>query len=139
MMHWRANRLLASLPDGTLPEETELEVRVHVASCASCRHQLHELEAAEDVLLRMPASIVPLEWSPNDYQRLVSLARWSNDPMPPDPERWRAPILSLAGVLAIFTMALMVGRYSPFFDYVPGPGSMKIYQPDATFVPESWR
>ena len=53
MMHWRASRLLASLPDHTLPEEVEIELEVHVASCTNCRGRLREMELAEE-LLQLP-------------------------------------------------------------------------------------
>ena len=61
MIHWKASRLLVQLPDDTLPPQTEIEVRVHVASCARCRTQLHEIQVSEDLLRRLPPSIVPLE------------------------------------------------------------------------------
>ncbi len=139
MMHWRASHPLASLPDGTLPEETELDLRVHVASCARCRRRLHELEMAEELLRRMPAAIQPLEWSPSSYRRLSSLARWSTEPELPEPDRWRAPILSLVSAFAILMIALMVGHYSPFLDEPIGSSITLAYQlPDADHIPTHW-
>ena len=105
MMHWRASRLLASLPDGTLPEETELEVRVHAASCARCRRRLREFELAEDLLRRMPAAIQPLEWSPSSYRRLASLASWSTEPELPEPESITADVARSSGDLSSDTVA----------------------------------
>jgi anti-sigma factor RsiW len=139
MMHWRASRLLASLPDGTLAEETELEVRVHAASCAHCRRRLSEFEAAEELLRRMPSAIQPLEWSPTSYRRLTSLASWSTEPELPEPDRWRTPVLSLASAFAIFMIALMVGHYSPVLDEPIGSSVTLAYQvPDAAHIPSHW-
>ncbi|MBW2419865.1 MAG: zf-HC2 domain-containing protein [Deltaproteobacteria bacterium] len=139
MMHWRARRLLASVPDGTLPEETELELRVHVASCARCRRSLQEFEIAEELLQRMPAAIQPLEWSPGSYRRLTALASWSTEPELPEPGRWRAPVLSLASAFAILMIALMVGHYSPVLDQPIGSSITLAYQlPDADHIPTHW-
>ncbi len=77
MMHWRARRLLPAIYDGTLPELVELDVHVHALGCARCRRALREFEIAETLLLRMPVSLLPLEWSPTAYSRLASLSRWS--------------------------------------------------------------
>ena len=139
MMHWRANRLLASLLDGTLPEETEIDLRVHVASCARCRRRLREFEVAEDLLRRMPAAIQPLEWSPSSYRRLTAMASWSTEPELPEPDRWRAPVLSLVSAFAIFMIALMVGQYSPILDEPIGSSIRLGYQvPDADHIPTHW-
>jgi hypothetical protein len=139
MMHWKASRLLASLPDGTLPRNLELDVRDHVASCARCRQRLKGLELSERLFRGMPSSVSPLEWSPRSYRRLTVLARWSNEPEMPGPERWRIPILSLASALAIVTMAVMMGRYSPVYEQMAGPTSLIYTQPDGFYVPSHWR
>lgn len=141
MIHWKARRLLASLPDNTLAKHVELEVRVHVASCARCRSIVKEQELAEALLKRLPASIQPLEWSSRDYNRLARLARWSHEPAPPPPDRWRAPILSLVGAVAILAIAILFGRYSPVYDPTLGPigpASLAQFPPDATYVPSHW-
>ena len=139
MMHWRASRLVASLPDNTLSERVAIEVKAHAMSCARCRQKMADQELAERLLSSMPANFAPLEWSPKSYRRLASLARWSTEPDYHGPDRWRAPILSVAGALAIFTMALMMGRYSPTYTPTIGPISMVSIQPDNAYVPTSWR
>ena len=95
MMHWKARRLLPAIYDGTLPELVDLEVQVHALGCARCRRAMREFEFADELLQRMPASLLPLEWSPTSYSRLASLSRWSLDPLR-NPARWRAPALGLA-------------------------------------------
>lgn len=137
MMHWRANRLLACLPDDTLSEDVEIEVRLHAASCARCRGKLRDIELAEDLLLRMPSAILPLEWSPSSYQRLASFARWSPEP-PVEPERWRMPILSAISAIAILTMALMVGRYSPYIGTSSSQMDLAIWSPEITYSQANW-
>ncbi len=130
MMHWRANRLLASLPDDTLPHEVALEVEVHVASCAKCRQKLEEIEFAEQLMQAMPSALLPREWNPDSYRRLNSLARWSPDREFVDPGRWRAPALSLVSAFAILVIAIMVGRYSPIEHSTVGPAMVAMTQPD---------
>jgi hypothetical protein len=137
MMHWRASRLIASLPDGTLSQDVEIDVRVHAASCAHCRGMLRDIELAEELLLRMPASILPLEWSPSSYQRLASFARWSPEP-PTEPERWRMPILSAVSAIAILAMALMVGRYSPYVGTSSSPIDLAVWSPEITYSQANW-
>ena len=132
MMHWRANRLVASLPDDTLAPEVAMEVELHAASCARCRRKIEEIEFAEQLMQAMPAALLPREWNPNSYQRLNSLARWSPDRGIPDsPGRWRAPTLSLVSAFAILIIAIMVGRYSPIEQSsFGGPFTVAMTQPD---------
>ena len=130
MFHWRATRLLAALPDHTLPDALALAVETHAANCARCQRKREDLDAAEHLLLAMPAHLLPLEWSPVTYRRLDSLAHWTRAPGQPEPGRWRAPALSLASALAILTMALMAGRYSPDFASGIGPVNIAMTQPD---------
>lgn len=137
MMHWRANRLLASLPDGTLSEDVEIEVRLHAASCANCRGKLRDIAFAEELLLRMPSAIVPLEWAPSSYRRLASFARWSPEPTT-EPNRWRMPILSAISAIAILTMAVMVGRYSPYLSTASGPVDLAVWSPEITYPQTNW-
>ncbi len=137
MMHWKAARLLASLPDGTLDSDTEIDVRLHVASCARCRGMLRDLEMAEELLSRMPSSIVPLEWSPSSYRRLASLSRWSPEPRL-ERERWRMPILSAVSAIAILTMALMVGRYSPYLGTSSSALDLAMWSPEITYSQANW-
>ncbi len=139
MMHWRANKLLASLPDDTLPPEVALEVEVHVASCARCRMNLEEIEFAEELMQAMPAALLPREWNPDSYRRLSSLARWSPGRTLPEPGRWRAPALSLVSAFAILVIAIMVGRYSPIQQTAPSPFTIAMTQPDFATGTTYWK
>jgi anti-sigma factor RsiW len=139
MMHWRANRLLASLPDDTLPHRVALEVEVHAASCARCRRKLEELKLAEQLMHAMPTALLPREWDPNSYRRLSSLARWSQEPGSPEPGRWRAPALSLVSAFAILVIAIMVGRYSPIEQSAEGPFTIAMTQPDFATGTAYWK
>ena len=87
MRHGKAKRLLTALPDRLLAQQPELDLCVHVASCARCRRLLREIELSESLLRTMPSSILPLEPSPVSYGRLVSLSRWAPDPAPRAPHR----------------------------------------------------
>ena len=133
MMHFKASRLIASLPDETLSEAVELDVRVHVASCARCRRKLEEIELSEELMRGIPHTILPLEWSPNSYRRLASLARWSPEPDLPDPVRWRLPMLSVASAVAILAIAMMGGRYSPFVDHSLAPIHLTTYAQNISY------
>jgi len=139
MMHWKARRLLPAVYDGTLPELVELDVHVHALDCARCGHAMREFEIAETLLQRMPASLVPLEWSPTSYSRLASLSRWSLDPQP-DPERWRAPALGLASVVALVLMFFSTGVWSPSLnDPTTDPGvTSSHYSSDSSYLPATW-
>ena len=139
MMHWRAHRLLASLPDDTLPAQVAMEVEVHVASCARCRRKLEEIEISEQLMQAMPGALLPREWDPNSYRRLHSLSRWSLEPEFPDPARWRAPALSLVSAFAILVIALMVGRYSPIEQTEIVPFSIAMTQPDFATGTAYWK
>jgi anti-sigma factor RsiW len=134
MMHFKASRLIAALPDATLPEDVELDVRVHVASCARCRRKLEEIEISEELMRGIPHAILPLEWSPRSYRRLDSLARWSSEPDLPDPVRWRLPMLSVVSAVAILTIAVMAGRYSPFVDHDLAPIHLATYAQDVAYT-----
>ncbi len=112
-MHWRAARLLAQLPDNTLSRETELDVRVHVASCGRCRGRLRALQASEDLLRRIPPSIVPVEPSAGAYVRLAALARWSADEGLPDPDGWRLSFVGMASVVLLVCLAVSAGSWAP--------------------------
>lgn len=139
MMHWKARRLLPAIYDGTLPELVELEVQVHALGCARCRRAKREFEIADELLQRMPASLLPLEWSATSYGRLASLSRWSLDPER-DPARWRAPVLGLASVVALVLMFFSTGVWSPSVnDLTTDAGvSSSHYSADSSFLPISW-
>ncbi len=139
MRHWKARRLLPAIYDGTLPELVELDVYVHALGCARCRHAMREFEIAEALLERMPASLVPLDWNPASYGRLASLSRWSLEPER-KPERWRAPALGLAGVVALVLMFFSTGVWSPTLnDPTTDPGlSSSHYSADSSYLPANW-
>ncbi len=142
MIHWKASRLLAQLPDDTLPPETEIAVRVHVASCARCRSRLHEIQVSEDLLRRLPPSIVPLEPAPDAYVRLAALARWTDDEeITADPQGWRLSFLSVASVILLFCLAASAGSWARTIR--PGVGPQLNLEgtlpPDHTFVATNYR
>lgn len=139
MMHWKARRLLPAIYDATLPELVELEVQVHALGCARCRRAMREFEIAEELLQRMPISLLPLEWSPSSYNRLASLSRWSLDP-DRNPERWRAPVLGLASVVALVLMFFSTGVWSPNLgDPTADSGvSSSHYSADSSYLPIAW-
>ena len=113
MMHWKAKHLVPSLLDGTLDEDIDLDLRVHVASCARCRRMKREYEFSESLLRRLPTALLPIEYSSTSYGRLVSLSRWYNDPALSTGDRWRAPCLTAASLVIVFMMAVTVGAWSP--------------------------
>jgi len=116
MRHWKASRLLPVLPDGLLDEGTEA-----------------------DLLRLMPASLLPIESTPLSYARLVSLARWSPEPVARAPERLRVPVLALASAVVLFFMAASVNSWSPV---VVGEGSrleLGFTRPDSDYYPTTWR
>ena len=83
-MHWTARRLLTALPDGTLEPAREAKVLEHLDGCRRCQRRHAQIEMAEDLLRRMPASLVPLDPHPSTHARLSRLARWSEEPdLPP--------------------------------------------------------
>ena len=141
-MHWKAYRNLPALLDGGLRERDELDLRVHVASCARCRRVLRELELAEALVRRIPTSILPLEASPASYGRLTSLSRWSAEPELPDPERWRLSLLGAASVVAIYFVAFSVGVWAPSISvYTPAATEITLIDipQDSFYVAMSWR
>lgn len=145
MMHWKARRLLASLPDGTLPWEVEVEVRAHAASCARCRGAMRDMALAEELVRQIPAALVPLEWSPRSYSRLAALARWQEDPELPGAEGWRVPVMSLVSAFTILVLAIGVGHYSPRYIHYGSPIELARMQvglsgpPDSSLLPVTWR
>lgn len=139
MWHWQARRLLLALPDGSLPRRTETRVRAHAAGCSRCGRVLREQEACEILLARIPSSIVPLEWSPASYGRLVSLGRWSPEPWLPDPERWRAPILGLVSAVAVICFALSVGHWGPVLSESSNLVKLTDYPSNSTYLPGALR
>ena len=142
MIHWKASRLLAHLPDDTLAPETEIEVRVHVASCARCRSRLRELQVSEDLLRRLPPAIVPLEPAPDAYVRLAALARWTDDEeITADPEGWRLSFLGVASAFLLLCLAVSAGSWVPTIR--PGVGPQVSLEatlpPDHAYVATNYR
>ena len=59
MNHLRARRLLAGLPDGTLPPDTEARVRAHATACARCQRIVAEYDAMDRLLRSIPEDLLP--------------------------------------------------------------------------------
>jgi hypothetical protein len=139
MRHGRARRLIPALPDATLPEMQELELRVHVVSCARCRRQVREMELAEALLRRLPVSLLPAEESRASAARLASLARWSPDPYAPEPGRWRFPALGLAGMLGMMLLAITLGSGVPVRGDTPDQVLLaSLYPESSAYLPVGW-
>lgn len=138
MNHWRAKRLLAALPDGSLAPEVEFQVRAHVDVCKGCARRLADFELAEELLGRIPISVAPLEFNPGAHRRLASLARWSEEPALPRPQRWTGPALSLAGIVATTLLALTIRTWSPILaDNTPV--AMAMMPQNTVALPVGWR
>jgi hypothetical protein len=105
MIHWTARRYLAAIPDATLPGPLEARVLRHAQGCSRCRRQLREHRAAESLLQRIPASLIPLGGGAAAEVRLSGLIRWAPEPTPPV-GRWRAPALGLAAALVAVMLQL---------------------------------
>jgi anti-sigma factor RsiW len=139
-MHWHAARLLPQLPDDTLPKATELAVRVHVASCARCRARLHRIQLSEDLLRRIPPSILPLESGPNGYSRLLALSRWTDDGEIRDPAGWRVSMLSAASVFLLVCLVATASTWAPSGDEGARPTvAMAFLPPESAHVPGHYR
>jgi hypothetical protein len=142
MIHWKANRLLPSLLDGILSQNTQIELRFHVASCARCRKKLSELALSQELLERLPSSLVPIEYSPSSYARLASLSRWADDTQYSDPDRWKVPMLGVAGALTILVLAISASTWVPdagFVDYTTGKITLASLPPDSSYIPSRLR
>jgi anti-sigma factor RsiW len=112
--HARARRLLAALPDGTLPARLEGEVRAHAEQCRICGRRVADFEASETLLRLLPVSLLPERSSAVAEARLVALARWSS--VPPSP-RWPAalgiPALGALAAAATVAVGLSLGSWAP--------------------------
>jgi anti-sigma factor RsiW len=100
VIHWRARRLLAALPDATLPAHTEKRVRAHLARCWRCRAVLRDLEACEALLRRLPVALLPLAPHPAAERRLAGLARWAGRRHAPTRRGRRQAVARKLGALA---------------------------------------
>lgn len=141
MIHWRAARLLAQLPDDNLPRDVALEVRAHVASCARCRRRLHEIQVSEALLRRLPPSIVPLDPLPDSYVRLAALARWSDEQaVASGPEGWRISLVGVAGAVLIICVAASAGTWAPTIRPGFGPSiDLEALPPDHAYFASNYR
>ena len=140
MIHWRASRLLPQLPDDMLPHTTELELRVHIASCARCRSRLRAIQLSEDLVRRIPPSILPLDEGPNPYARLLALSRWTDGDEISDPQAWRVPILGAASAFLLLCIVATAGTWAPTVDENPSPTIvMAMLPPDSALVPGHYR
>jgi anti-sigma factor RsiW len=105
--HRSTRRLLSALLDDELAAAEEAAVRTHLESCRRCRRTLSELEAAEALLCRIPASLIPLDWNPGSEARLLALARWS--PAPPRHPAWPLPALGALAAAAALVLVVWSG------------------------------
>jgi anti-sigma factor RsiW len=80
MTHRALRRRLHDLLDETLAAHDARVVRGHLAGCRACRRELRELEAAEALVRRLPAALVPLGGGAEASARLAGLARWAAPP-----------------------------------------------------------
>jgi hypothetical protein len=112
--HGRARRLLAALPDRTLPARLEGEVRAHAEACRICRRRLEDFAAGETLLRLLPVSLLPERPSAVAEGRLVALARWSG---PPPSPRWPGalgiPALGALAAAAMLAVVLSLGSWRP--------------------------
>lgn len=138
MNHFQARARLADLVDGGLCGNVEAEVRAHVAECERCRRRLGELELCETLLQRMPHSVAPLDLEPAAYGRLVRLAHWSEEPELPERERWRAPTLGFAGLVAAAALALTMVAWRPVM-LEPWLLSISVIPQETVVLPVGWR
>jgi anti-sigma factor RsiW len=113
MRHLRARRHLASLHDGTLSEALDAEVRRHAADCPRCSRILAEYAAIDELLLGLPASLLPPTPSRAAEARLGLLARLARRRTGPWFER--LPIHPLGAVTTAAALLLTVFLLTPPF------------------------
>ena len=113
MSHFRAKRLLAQVPDHTLPAPVEAAVRAHAARCHRCASALAEYEQCEALLARLPATMVPAEPSVEADARLRGLARWAADPRPSFAERVGVAALGTAVAATMLALVLVGQGWAP--------------------------
>jgi len=129
--HWRAQDLLPSVLDHTLPAPLEAAVREHVSGCASCGKALAEHQAAERLLGHLPASLLSMDPAAGAERRLTALARWAAVPELSLPERLGVAALGSAAAAAMLAMVVMLQRWDPPAEAVNAPVSMAAVLPDA--------
>lgn len=141
MRHRRARRMLSALPDGLLPAETEVAVRRHVGRCTVCLDALAELEAADALLRRLPATLLPLEPCSAAQARLTVLARWSGRAgasagpaiVEPTTRPARLAVGARWGIPAVGAMAAAACLAGLLVSVVPLPGGAPIDDRDEAF------
>ena len=84
-------------------------------------------------------SILPLETIPSSHGRLSRLARWSEEPALPEPERWRVPTLSVVALMACVFVAVSFGRWSPIEMDTSGPVALAYLPQDSQILPVVYR
>ncbi len=114
MNHLRARRLLAALPDETLPRGVAAQVRAHAAGCARCQQILADYDRIDRLLRSLPATLVPRVRSTPAERALGLLARLAR------PERgpWfeRLPIHPIGAVATALALLLGVFLLTPPFE-----------------------
>jgi anti-sigma factor RsiW len=139
MNHRKANPLLVTLLDHTLPAPLEGEVRAHAESCAICTSDLAEHSAAETLLERLPLALVPREASPAADARLASLARWAAAPAISWSEWLGIRAVGAFGATMLVVAVISAGRWEPLMEmpYESSPISVAAV-PSASVTPYTW-
>ena len=117
-MHWHVRRQLSAYLDDELTTDESNHIRDHLGQCVKCRHRFREIQAAESLLRRMPASLVPQQWSFTAELRLRSAAGLSPmlraDPANGMAFRTAAATLSMAVMLFLVSVGpLSISRPEP--------------------------
>jgi len=138
MRHGRARRLLPGILDRSLLPQVEARVRSHVDRCRRCTAALAELHAVDDLLCRLPSSLVPLEPSADADARLGALARWVEQA----PLTWSERGLSALGAAAataIFVGLLELGSMAHWVEPPGAPVTLARAVPEASLFPTGVR
>lgn len=139
MIHRKARRLLPAVLDQTLPATLEAEVRAHAEGCERCSADLTELVATEELLRRLPLSLVPREASPGADARLAALARWSSEAEPQWSQRMGLSAVGAFAAAAVLVLAITVGGWSPAGEESLTYPTFAAVFPENGFVPNGWR
>ncbi len=131
MIHRTARRLLAAVPDRTLPAPLEAAVRDHADRCPTCARELAELEAAERLLLRLPASLLPRTETAADRARLARLASWARRAPPHWAERLGLQAVGALAGAALIALVITMGEWQPVVK------EQQTYQSFAALMPGS--
>ena len=107
--------------------------------CPRCSDALGEQRAAESLLRRLPAGLLPLEPTPDSEARLAALARWATPPGRSGSGRLPASAVGAFAAAALVALLLMIGDWSPAREETPTYGSYAAALPDPSFAPTGWR